>query len=336
MYILLFVYAALSKLLDFQNFRSQIGLSPLLSSFADYVSVGVIVLEIGIALLLFVPKFRLIGLYGSFSLMVMFSTYIFLILNYSSFIPCSCGGILEKMGWQQHLVFNLIFVLLSGIGIIVVRPRSYFRKSLYTLVLITMASIGIVALLYLLSEDMIKHKNSFIRRFPHGAAERTSAAMDLKYTGYYFAGVSLDKIYLANYTAPLQIIAMDSGLKQIKPIKLNISNYSLPFRSVQVKIIPPYFYVMDGSVPVIFKGNISNWTAYPVQGNYGFFLRAEPMDSIHIILRAQLLQSGENILGTFAIGDTTKSHYSPKVLEKQIDGFFDTDGTFSGHSLLNF
>lgn len=32
--VLLFVYAAISKLLDFENFRIQLGQSPLLSAFA--------------------------------------------------------------------------------------------------------------------------------------------------------------------------------------------------------------------------------------------------------------------------------------------------------------
>ena len=34
LYILLFVYAAVSKLLDFENFQVQLGQSPLLSAFA--------------------------------------------------------------------------------------------------------------------------------------------------------------------------------------------------------------------------------------------------------------------------------------------------------------
>lgn len=118
LYLLLFVYAALSKLLDFENFKIQLGQSPLLSAFAEAVAFGVPLLELLIAVSLLLPKYRLIGLFSSFSLMIMFTAYIYIILNFSQFIPCSCGGILEKMTWGQHLVFNILFVLLAGIGIV--------------------------------------------------------------------------------------------------------------------------------------------------------------------------------------------------------------------------
>ena len=112
-YILLFVYAAVSKLMDFSNFQVQIAQSPLLTAYAGFISITVILLELLIALLLAVVKTRIIGLYISFTLMLLFSIYIYLILNYSPFVPCSCGGILENMGWTEHLIFNLVFTLLA-------------------------------------------------------------------------------------------------------------------------------------------------------------------------------------------------------------------------------
>lgn len=105
LYVLLFVYAAVSKILDFENFQVQLGQSPLLSAFARWVAFGVPFLELFIVVLLVLPKWRLTGFYFAFSLMVLFSTYIIVILNFSSFVPCSCGGILEDMSWTQHLIF---------------------------------------------------------------------------------------------------------------------------------------------------------------------------------------------------------------------------------------
>ena len=117
LYILLFVYAAVSKLLDFENFQVQLGQSPLLSVFAWWVARLVPAIELGIVVLLSVPKWRNLGLFGALILMTLFTTYIFIVLHYSSFVPCSCGGILEKMSWNTHLVFNIIFVLLAGLAI---------------------------------------------------------------------------------------------------------------------------------------------------------------------------------------------------------------------------
>lgn len=114
LHIILFTYAALSKLLDFQNFQAQLGQSPLLSAFAAPVSYSVITVELMISILLVFSRTRLIGLFAAFSLMVMFTAYIYIMLNYSSYVPCSCGGILEKLGWQEHLFFNLAFVILGA------------------------------------------------------------------------------------------------------------------------------------------------------------------------------------------------------------------------------
>jgi hypothetical protein len=117
LFIVLFVYAAASKILDYSNFKAQLGRSPLLARFWNWIWV-VPALEILIALLLPITKTRLLGLYASFSLMTMFTAYIIAILQFSEFIPCSCGGVLQKMGWTQHLWFNIVFILLALAGII--------------------------------------------------------------------------------------------------------------------------------------------------------------------------------------------------------------------------
>ncbi len=41
-----------------------------------------------------------------------------MILNYSEFIPCSCGGILEKMDWKTHLIFNIATVIVAAFTIV--------------------------------------------------------------------------------------------------------------------------------------------------------------------------------------------------------------------------
>ncbi|RYZ27002.1 MAG: hypothetical protein EOP49_42780 [Sphingobacteriales bacterium] len=118
LHILLFTYAAVNKILDYDNFSAQLGQSPLLSAFAGIIAPAVPAVEIGISALLMLPASRVLGLYLSFALTVMFTAYIFIILTYSSFVPCSCGGILEDMTWTQHLFFNLGFVLLSALALL--------------------------------------------------------------------------------------------------------------------------------------------------------------------------------------------------------------------------
>ena len=123
LFILLFVYAAVSKLLDFQKFRVQVGQSPILTSLGNWIVIVVPSIEILISIGLIINKLRLKAMYGTLILMTIFTTYIVFILNFSPYVPCSCGGILDKMGWKAHLIFNLCFVLLAIFGILLLETK---------------------------------------------------------------------------------------------------------------------------------------------------------------------------------------------------------------------
>ncbi len=58
LYAFLFTYAAVSKILDYHDFRIKLGQSPLLSAFVEYVAFGVPVLELIIVLMLLFPRWR--------------------------------------------------------------------------------------------------------------------------------------------------------------------------------------------------------------------------------------------------------------------------------------
>lgn len=120
--IILFVYAATSKLRDMEQFRIQLGQSPLVTSLAYPLSFGVPMTELLISVALALPRLKLLGLYGSFLLMTLFTFYIIAILHLDKNIPCSCGGILESMGWTEHLIFNVIFSLLALTGVLLYPP----------------------------------------------------------------------------------------------------------------------------------------------------------------------------------------------------------------------
>lgn len=97
----------------------------MLSAFSTVLSFAVPAVEFLIIALLIIPRYKLTGMFMAYTLMVMFAAYIYIILNYSSFVPCSCGGVLEKMTWSQHLVFNLFFAA-AGVAAIIIAPiREY-------------------------------------------------------------------------------------------------------------------------------------------------------------------------------------------------------------------
>ena len=115
----LFIYAALSKLLDFDKFKYQVSQSPFIANNSRFIVWVIPFGELLISILLIIKRTRFAGLYFSFFLMLLFSGYLFIMLRYSSYLPCSCGGVLSIMSWKQHFVFNLAFSVLSLTGIMI-------------------------------------------------------------------------------------------------------------------------------------------------------------------------------------------------------------------------
>lgn len=119
--ISLFVYASLTKLSDYYNFKFGISESPYISAFAGILAWAVPATELITVVLILLPATRLAGLYSYLGIMVLFTLYISLMLIGNSDIPCSCGGVLEKMSWPMHIVFNCAFITLSIAAILLHR-----------------------------------------------------------------------------------------------------------------------------------------------------------------------------------------------------------------------
>jgi uncharacterized membrane protein YphA (DoxX/SURF4 family) len=331
LYILLFVYAAVSKLLDFENFQAQLGQSPLLSPFADFISVAVILVELIIAVLLSIPKLRYFALWGAVALMSMFTTYIVIILHFSYFVPCSCGGILEKLGWTEHLIFNVVFLFLAIAAILL---ESMSNRILIQLSILVLGSVLVITGLFLFSEDIMQKENPFIRRFPQASAAKV-ASVDLRNPYYYVAGTDKNKIYLGNRLAPLQILEIDSYLKSKKKYTIQLDRENFKFKAVEVRVNTPYFYVIDGTVPVIYRGLISDWRAKVISEKKFYFSDIVFMNDKQLAFRTQKPPIGENILGVINSSGNSKITYNPQVLQKQTDGIFDTDGTLQYSATLH-
>ena len=125
LFILLFCYAAIAKGRDIVVFQSQMMQSPLIPrQLVSLLSYAVPVIEFGTAFLLAIEKTRLIGFYFSYFIMFSFSVYLVLLLSlYSGNIPCACGGILGKLDYTSHLIFNLLFCAAAFIAILVLSKK---------------------------------------------------------------------------------------------------------------------------------------------------------------------------------------------------------------------
>jgi hypothetical protein len=113
LFIILFLYTGISKLMEYDIAKEQIALSLLLAPIAGFVVVFIPTAEIITSILLFFPKTRIYGLWSSLTLMIAFTGYVIYLLTYNDQLPCTCGGILEQLSWPQHCVLNITLILLA-------------------------------------------------------------------------------------------------------------------------------------------------------------------------------------------------------------------------------
>ena len=124
--ILLFLYASVSKFLDFKRFIDEMNNQPLPNSWTPFLVWGIPFLEIAISAALLFEYTRLLAFYASLILMTLFTIYATLILtHFFPYVPCSCGGVIRKLTWPQHLALNLIYVALSVLGLVLQRRKSF-------------------------------------------------------------------------------------------------------------------------------------------------------------------------------------------------------------------
>ncbi|WP_312322501.1 MauE/DoxX family redox-associated membrane protein [Soonwooa sp.] len=324
-FVLLFCYAGISKILDFENFQVQIAQSPLLSTYAGFISYATIISEMMIVALLIIPKTRLIGLYASLGLMSAFTIYIYLILEYSEFVPCSCGGILENMGWRQHLFFNISCAFLAILSVLLSEIKTNKKPIKYISLIfcvIIFSSVS-VFLMYLQSEKELRKNNKFTRRYiPHALEDEVK--LDISYNSFYFMGQDSMNIYLGNTTAPLNITIVKKNLSSFSKFRIPLDTKSHQFKSIKVTWKTPNYYIYDGSVPIIYKGTIEDKQTLSIQSYRDmYFDELIIISDNYFLFRSQGTQFKNFVIGTFQ-----NQHLNLKydILGTQKTGYIENDG----------
>ncbi len=126
--VLLFAYTALSKLIAMGKFLGQIRSAPIIGPYSNVVIWAVPVAELMVAAMVTWPRLRLAGLTAFITMMSIFTIYIIYIIGYAPHIPCSCGGVLEAMGWGDHLIFNILFIGIGMAALVMVMQRTQRSK----------------------------------------------------------------------------------------------------------------------------------------------------------------------------------------------------------------
>lgn len=127
----LYTYTAAMKLLDFPVYRINMRRQYFFEPLKEWLVWGVPIAELLIAVVLVLsyltasPKLMRASLIGNFALIGSFTIYTGLAASgIFGYVPCSCGGILEDMGWWVHFLFNLVLTLIAAIGVRLYRSKS--------------------------------------------------------------------------------------------------------------------------------------------------------------------------------------------------------------------
>lgn len=114
---LMWAYAAFSKLVAYEEFRFGLLNHRLLKDHAALVACAIPAVELAIVAALFTGRFNRLGFILSAVLLVVFTVYILYMFTAYPHTPCSCGGIISRLSWQQHIVFNVVFLVISLCGL---------------------------------------------------------------------------------------------------------------------------------------------------------------------------------------------------------------------------
>jgi hypothetical protein len=126
LFIFIFVYTSISKVLDYTSFKTVLSKSPLIGNSADLTAWMLPVVELVISLCLFFPRTRGLGLKLTLGLMTLFTIYVLYMLLFVPDLPCSCGGVISAMSWTQHLFFNIALTIIALIGILKLNTLKLF------------------------------------------------------------------------------------------------------------------------------------------------------------------------------------------------------------------
>ncbi len=169
-----------------------------------------------------------------------------------------------------------------------------------------------------------KIKGGFTRSIiPNAISNRKE--INIKFNSYYFAGACDNRVYLGNYTSPTHILALTKNKIRIDSQSIRISLKNTTTKKLtnfsRLKVAPPYFYITDGTVPILFKGKIDEWIASQYLDESLFFDDAIPFSPASIAIKAIGANPKENVIGV-KNSSLKRVKINTTILKKQIDGLF--------------
>lgn len=208
------------------------------------------------------------------------------------------------------------------------------KKTIALIAACIVISLGVVGTAIALSGLLKDRRNSFLRVFPPHPAS-SPITYDLEFNSYYIAGVDSNGIYFGNYYNPLTVILLDQDLAKAKEFTISAPGiFETKFWSLRLTVQPPNFFLYDGAVPRIYEGDIRDWMATQSVHDREYFQEMVPLPFNGFALKFITSETSESMMAKLD-NDSPYFHLRPKILTKQIDGVFCTDGQMAFNEQLN-
>lgn len=205
------------------------------------------------------------------------------------------------------------------------------------LIVIGVFSVVSILGLYLHADLDISYSQNFLRSFPVNKIVQKKI-IHLKSEGFYLAGATAERIYLGNQKANLRLFYIDRSLATIGNVKLDLRDVdSLKFRKPNLQIDSPFFYIKDGNMPGIFRGNLADGTGYQILKKTPPFIQAIPLTDNSFIIQSIVGDKDANQLKTVLCKTTEDSLIFQKDsgIENSNDSYYGGFGVMRYSKHLN-
>ncbi|MDO5637839.1 MAG: hypothetical protein Q4G18_11405 [Myroides sp.] len=209
------------------------------------------------------------------------------------------------------------------------------KKKIFYIVLTMIVSGAVVVGLFVSSEHIMKKENPFVRRFlPHPL--NPLKRIDLPFNSYYIAGVSDDKIYLGNTTAPLHGLVVNFEPKIIDTVTLKFNDFhQYAFSSLKWNLVQDTLLLSDHTNSMFLKTTTSNpeLQLWKKADNISFSY-AIPITSTKFVLRTHNQQKNNVSLSILNFEKDVKKTEGILDEEHQPKDLFSNDGILLYNSEL--
>lgn len=193
------------------------------------------------------------------------------------------------------------------------------KRLVWITVGILLGCVLVMLMLYALTGPPPRHQHaSFTRTFLF--APLTGVDTLVLGRSYYLAGRSHTRLYFGSSLTPARLIEYDVTTSDTVHHTLRLAG-DVYYSSVQVAVDSPYFYLADGTVPFIYRGNLRTDSAKVFRNDF-YFSRVVPcgVTSLAVVALSQHENTLEKITGA------AKPVLYRDILEEQGEGIFSTDG----------